>query len=56
MKSFHLKYGWQLIQTTIPTTTRNELQNHEYYRSPQKQMLRIFLVASRYRHRGIAES
>jgi hypothetical protein len=29
LKSFHLKYGWQLIQTTVPTTARNELQNHE---------------------------
>jgi hypothetical protein len=29
MKSFHLKYDCQLIQTTVPTTARNELQNHE---------------------------
>jgi hypothetical protein len=29
MKSFHLKYGCQLVQTTVPTTARNELQNHD---------------------------
>jgi hypothetical protein len=30
MNSFHLKYGCQPIQTTVPITARNELQNHAH--------------------------